>query len=148
MHITLESDYAVRIVSCLVQSRSRLDAKTISEETCVTLRFALKILRKLVASGIVKSFKGTQGGYELARKPQDISLKDVIETVEGTYRLSRCLNEEYPCSRGRSGQCCFQEAFREISDMVQEKMETYTFDKLCWSQDGAQCPAGGCRPAE
>ena len=62
MHITLESDYAVRIVSCLSHQNKRLDAKTMSEKTCVTIRFALKILRKLVAGGIIKSFKGTQGG--------------------------------------------------------------------------------------
>ncbi|MEG0614169.1 MAG: Rrf2 family transcriptional regulator [Oscillospiraceae bacterium] len=128
MHITLESDYAVRIVSCLVHAQKRLDAKAIAEKTCVTLRFALKILRKLVASGIVKSFKGTQGGYEIAKKSSDISLKDVIETVEGTYCLSRCLNEDYPCSRGKSGSCCYQKVFNEISDLVKEKLQSYTFD--------------------
>lgn len=130
MHITLESDYAVRIVSCLVQANKRLDAKTISDQTCVTLRFALKILRKLVASGIVKSFKGTQGGYELAKKSTEISLKDVIETVEGTYCLSRCLHKEYLCTRGKSGVCAYQKVFGEISDIVQDKLQSYTFDML------------------
>ena len=60
VHITLEADYAVRIVQVLAQSNKRLDAKTISEMTGVTLRFSLKILRKLVAAGIIRSFKGTQ----------------------------------------------------------------------------------------
>ena len=64
MHITLEADYAIRIVQVLAQNQRRLDAKTISEMTGVTLRFSLKILRKLVAAGIIKSFKGTQGGYD------------------------------------------------------------------------------------
>lgn len=45
----------------------KVGAKTISEMTGVTLRFSLKILRKLVAAGIVKSFKGTQGGYEIGK---------------------------------------------------------------------------------
>ncbi len=130
MHITLESDYALRIVLCLVREKKRLDAKAISERTCVTLRFALKILRKLVAGGIVKSFKGTQGGYELAKKPEEISLKDVIETVEGTYCLSRCLQEDYECSRGKSGICCFQKAFDEISTLVQERLQHYNFGML------------------
>lgn len=130
MFITLESDYAVRIVSCLVNAEKRVDAKTISERTCVTLRFALKILRKLVSGGIVKSFKGTQGGYELAVEPAEISLRDVIETIEGTYRFSRCLQEDTPCSRGKSGVCCYQKAFGEISEMVKVKLEGYTFDKL------------------
>lgn len=130
MFITLEADYAVRIVDCIAQSRGRLDAKSISEKTGVTLRFSLKILRKLVASGIVKSFKGTQGGYELARKPEEISLKDVIETVEGKYRLSRCLSEDYDCNRGMSGCCKYQSIFNQISAEVDKKLESYTFDKF------------------
>ena len=56
MYFTLETDYAIRIVDTLARSQKRLDAKTISEMTGVTLRFSLKILRKLVAAGIIKSF--------------------------------------------------------------------------------------------
>ena len=66
MHITLESDYATRIAYCLAKAPGRMDAKSISEETGVTLRFSLKILRKLVASGIVKSFKGEKGSLFIA----------------------------------------------------------------------------------
>lgn len=128
MHITLEADYAIRIVHCLVKSGTRLDAKTISVQSCVTQRFALKILRKLVAVDIVKSFKGIHGGYELAAAPKDISLKDIIETVEGKYRFSRCLLEENGCNRGMSGKCCFQKVFAQISDDVEKKLESYTFD--------------------
>lgn len=130
MHITLESDYAVRIVSCLVNEGKRLDAKAIADRTCVSLRFALKILRKLVSADIVKSYKGTQGGYELSKSPAEISLCDVIETVEGTYKFSRCLDGEHECSRGKSGICCYQKAFSETTDMVKEKLQGYTFDKM------------------
>ncbi|MBE6839311.1 MAG: Rrf2 family transcriptional regulator [Ruminococcus sp.] len=130
MHITLESDYAVRIVSCLVRENKRLDAKTISEKTCVSLRFSLKILRKLVAADLVKSFKGTQGGYELAKTPSEISLYDIIETVEGTYHFSRCLDSDYECSCGKSGMCCYQRAFSNITDIVKTELKKYTFDKL------------------
>ncbi len=130
MHITLEADYAVRIVSCLAKEKKRIDAKTISEKTCVSLRFSLKILRKLVATDLVKSFKGTQGGYELAKAPSDISLYDVIETVEGTYNFSRCLDGEHECSCGKSGTCCYQKAFSNITDIVRTELKKYTFDKL------------------
>ena len=56
MHITQESDYAIRIVYCLAGSDTRRDARSISEEICVSLRFSLKILGKLVQSGLVTSF--------------------------------------------------------------------------------------------
>ena len=130
MHITLESDYAVRIVACLAQENKRIDAKTISEKNSVTLRFALKILRKLVESGIVKSYKGTQGGYELAKSPSEISLCDVIETVEGTYHFSRCLEDGYECSCGKSGVCCYQKAFGQITEIVKKELKSRTFDTL------------------
>ena len=55
MHITRETDYAIRIVYCLANTQGRKDAGTISEEMGVTLRFSLKILHKLVKSGLVKS---------------------------------------------------------------------------------------------
>mgnify|MGYP003371780041 FL=1 len=129
MHITLESDYAIRIVNCLCKSGVRMDARKISESTGVTLRFALKILRKLVASGIVKSFKGMQGGYELAKKPNEITLKEVIETVEGSYVLSRCLNPGFECTNDHSdGPCRFHAVFAEISRDVAKRLDAVTFE--------------------
>ena len=130
MYITLEADYAVRITSALCRAEGRLDAKTISEQTCVTLRFSLKILHKLVAAGLVKSFKGTQGGYMIAKDPKDITLKMVIEAIEGKYCFSRCLQPDAECSRGASGKCPFQDAFCEITQMVSEKLESHDFAEL------------------
>ena len=130
MYITLETDYAVRIISCLAASEHRLDAKTISERTCVTLRFALKILRKLVAGGLVHSYKGTQGGYDLAKTPKEITLCDIVEITEGTYKFSRCLDGEVPCSRGMSGVCCYQKAFGEITDQVRKMLLQYNIEDL------------------
>ncbi|MFT3951653.1 MAG: Rrf2 family transcriptional regulator [Oscillospiraceae bacterium] len=136
MNLTLESDYAVRIVSCLAADGKRMDAKAIAEKTCVSLRFSLKILRKLVNAGFITSFKGTQGGYTIAKSPFDITLCDVIEAIEGKYVFSRCLESaENPCSRGMSGMCCYQNAFREITYMVREKLLEYNFGELLLKQD-------------
>ncbi|MBR6045903.1 MAG: Rrf2 family transcriptional regulator [Ruminococcus sp.] len=136
MQLTLEADYAVRIVSVLCMENGRTDARTISEKAFVSLRFALKILRKLVSSGIVDSFKGTQGGYVLHSSPSEINLRQVIEAIEGTYYFSRCLSPDGICSRGMSGVCCYQHAFGEITDLVRDKLEGYTFAALLASQCG------------
>lgn len=133
MHITLESDYAVRIVHCLARNGGRMDAKRIAEETGVTLRFSLKILRKLVAGGLVSSYKGTKGGYELGRPPEDISLCDVIEMVEGPYSLARCVSgSEYQCNRNieTCGVCQFQQIYAEISQTVRERLSQVKFSSL------------------
>ena len=135
MYITLETDYAVRIVSVLCLDGGRVDAATIAGRANVTLRFALKILRKLVAADIIRSYKGTQGGYQIKMQPADITLKTVIEAIEGTYYFSRCLSAEHECSRGADGICCYQKAFGEITDMVREKLESYNFADLIAGSD-------------
>ena len=129
MHITLEADYAVRIVNCLAQNRVRMDAKSLSAATGVTLRFSLKILRKLVAEGIVRSYKGTQGGYELAKEPQEISLGQVIESVEGPITISRCVGtEEFQCTRVRERpECRFNRTYAEIAQIVRERLYAVHF---------------------
>ena len=130
MHITLEADYAMRIVHCLAKNGHRMDAKSISDETGVTLRFSLKILRKLVSAGITKSYKGTQGGYELAKPPEEISLLEVIETVEGPIRLNRCTASEFICTRPKAEPCAFQKVFNELSIMVREHLDKSKFDQF------------------
>lgn len=135
MYITLETDYAVRITAELCRSREKLDAKALAERTNVTLRFSLKILRKLVAAGIVKSFKGTQGGYIIAAEPSEITLKSVIEAIEGQYYFSRCLDPETGCSRGAEDNCRFREAFADITKTVGEKLESYDFAELAGCTD-------------
>jgi len=136
MHITLEADYAVRIVHCLASAKGqRMDAKAIAECTGVTLRFSLKMLRKLVSGGLVRSFKGTHGGYELAESAENLTLYDVLTTVEGPYALSRCVLPDYECSHSHEGscrcsECKFNAIYDEISRMVREKLASVKFSDL------------------
>lgn len=140
MHINLESDYAVRIVHCLAVNTEkngfsggyRMDAQSIADSTAVSLRFTLKIMRKLVAAGIVKSYKGARGGYALSRAPEEITMRQVIEAVEGPYRFSRCVGGEYSCSCSSTGAqpCPFREVFDEVTQLVIRKLDDVTFDSL------------------
>lgn len=131
MHLTKETDYAVRIVYCLAKSKERKDARSISEEISVTLRFSLKILHKLVHSGIVKSYKGAKGGYELARTASDINLRQVIEAIEGNYCLVKCTEPNYVCEwQEAPGLCAFRREFARISKQTNEELEKVTFDRF------------------
>ena len=130
MHINLESDYAVRIVRVLAQCDSRMDAQTIADTGCVSLRITLKIMRKLVLAELVHSFKGAHGGYTLAKQPQDITLRHVIEAIEGPYRFSRCLDEGYECTCKEAISCPFHSVFDDVTAMVVKKLDEITFDTL------------------
>ena len=127
MHINLESDYAVRIVYQMVRLGTRCDAHTVAEATGVSQRFTLKIMGKLVAAGVVNSFKGAHGGYELARPAAEITLRQVIEAVEGPYRFSRCVDGDYDCAH--TG-CPFHAVFDDVTRTVVAKLDTLTFDRF------------------
>ncbi len=134
MNITLESDYAIRIVLSLAQNKERCDAGKLSTQTGVPQRFALKILRKLVGAQILHSFKGIGGGYQLALSPNEISLADIISVIEGPYAISRCLSEEKGCPHPggtcSENSCKVQKVFSEISLMVHQKLKSTTIDQL------------------
>ncbi len=137
MHITQESDNAVRIIYCLARAGKRKDARTISSEVCVSLRFSLKILGKLVSGGLVNSYKGNCGGYELAKSAKDITLLDVITSVEGPYKLAKCVGEncEVKCSSGNITECVFRDVFGEISVEINKKMAAISFDDILKKSD-------------
>lgn len=143
MHMTLEADYAVRIVECLAAAGQKVDARTIAEETHVPLRFALKILRKLVADNLIVSYKGSHGGYMLAHPAAETTLRQVIESVEGPYVINRCQQGEYCCNHTAS--CRFHEIYNEISEIVRDKLDSYTFADVSevdrtMTQQGAEKP--------
>ncbi len=128
MHINLESDYAIRIVHRLASAGDkRLDGQTLAEDTHVSPRFTLKIMRKLCAADIVRSYKGAHGGYTLARPAEEITLRQVIEAMEGPYRFSRCLEEGYTCNCSEPGACSFHRVYDHITRMVVEELDKVHF---------------------
>ena len=127
MRITQESDYALRILSALASHEEKVDAATLSEETSVTQRFTLKILHKLVQSELVRSYKGVKGGYVLNVSPESITLKKVIELIDGPIAISRCLDSGESCSLNPDKtSCIYHHIFDSISLEVAKKLQSIT----------------------
>ena len=127
MRITLESDYALRIVSALANKNGVVDANTLSSETSVTPRFTLKILHKLVQGDLVSSYKGVNGGYKLKYSPEEISLKKVIELIDGPIAIMRCLDSSEQCSMTSDKTACiYHRIFDKISIELATKLQKIT----------------------
>lgn len=89
MKLNQATDYAFRMVlhMALLPSGSKITGAVLAEHELIPERFWLKIMRSLIAAGIMKSFRGVDGGFALNRSPQEISLLDVIRAVEGDAYL-------------------------------------------------------------
>ena len=132
MKITQETDYALRILLFLSKLGEgyKVDAKTISETEGVTLRFTLKILRKLTISKIVVSFRGVNGGYALNNDPAKINMKEVIEAIEGPIYFNKCLDSQSNCNLSRSLSCKLHKTFSEIQDKIVKEFENTSLREI------------------
>jgi len=132
LKITQECDYAVRIVLLLAISDGdeRTDAASIAERQSIPQRFTVKILRKLVQSGLVKSFKGAKGGYQLGRTAKEITLKDVIWVIDGPVEINKCVNEDYVCGRKKKEDCPVHCQLQQLNDMIVRELEKINFEDL------------------
>ena len=121
----------LRSSHCLrIGIQRRIDASALAEASGVTVRFSLKILRKLVAAGLILSYKGAAGGYELAKKPREISLCDIVEAIEGPIHIARCVKGTYQCTREKEGTCTFQCVFEKLSQDLRQQLSSYTMDQF------------------
>jgi Rrf2 family protein len=101
------TEYAIRALSELasrnVQGTILLD--DLLAGTDLPRDFIAKIFQKLVRAGLLRSAKGRGGGFALARPQHEIRLIDIVEAIEGPYRLDRCVvglercNDQMPCSQ-------------------------------------------------
>lgn len=131
MRITSESDYALRILSSMAEHKEVTDAKTLAAETSVTQRFTLKILHKLVTSGIVESYKGARGGYRLNIAPDKITLKMVIELIDGPIAIARCVDNSEGCSLNcDKASCHLHHIFDYISFDIASKLDKITISDV------------------
>ena len=78
MQLTSKTDYAIRIVCYLAAQRQMISTSELSQELSVPSSYIPKITKKLKQAGIIKVCEGTNGGYMLAKQPENISLMEII----------------------------------------------------------------------
>jgi Rrf2 family protein len=101
MRITRAADYGVRIMSRLAAAPpgTRMTVATLAADSQSTLAFTGKILQRLVGAHLVVSHRGFEGGFELARPADQITLLDIVEALDGSLCLNECMPKGAGCDR-------------------------------------------------
>lgn len=130
MQITMAGDYAVRSILHLVinQDRSPISLSEISKEQCIPKNFLYKVMQTLIQRGFVISHMGSSGGYALARDPKEITLREVVEAVEGPIYLNRCIMRPGMCPR--DNYCSVHSVWHEVQNSLMSTLESYKMDHL------------------
>ena len=98
--IRRDTDYAFRLVAKLAAvygEETAFSARVLAKETQVSYTLACKILQKLAHAGIVESIMGPKGGWKLAKKPEKVEFRHLIEAIQGPVTVNRCLMGGFKC---------------------------------------------------
>ncbi len=150
--LTRKTDYALLALASLArQAPSGASARGLAERLSLPLPVLRNILKQLTSRGLLKSTRGTKGGYRLARPPQQITLAQLLEAIEGPMRLARCCSvpegeEERECQLEES--CLIRGNMRRVHASLMQFLDEVTLAQLAEEESSKELdPGSGAGPS-
>jgi Rrf2 family protein len=127
--ITRDTDYSIRALGYIARNKNRIISITeLVKELDTPRPFLRKILQLLSTGGVLKSYKGKNGGFELAIKPEKIRLLDLMEIFQGKFKLTECLFKKKKCPNQIS--CKLRAQLCLLEELVENKVKEITLASL------------------
>lgn len=135
MKLSRTAGYALQATLQLAQAGTSapVPCSQLAAEGGMPERFLLQILRSLVTHGVLHSARGVDGGYTLNRSPDQISLLEVIEAVDGPLASSAPVSEKFP----EKSQAKLREALDHVTAMARQQLQQIKIACLIKSANGA-----------
>ena len=134
MKISTRGEYGLRALLELGMSSDKgLSLRDLAQRQHISLDYLEHIVPALKAAGLVRARRGAQGGYTLAKSPEDITLYEVLVALEGPFEPMLCLTETPPeqaASCFASGSCAVQEVWVEMKNAVEAVLKNFTLAEL------------------
>jgi len=133
MKLTVKSEYALLALIYLARCTTDdyVSVKEIAGAQSIPVKFLEQIMLSLKRAGIVRSVKGQGGGYKLVRKPDGITLAEVVRLFDGALAPTESSSKFFYGSTPVEKEAKLILVFRELRDMIAEKMEKTTVADVC-----------------
>lgn len=130
MRISTKIRYGARAMLELASryGQGPVDLKEISKKEDISLKYLEQVIIPLRTAGLVRSVRGSKGGYSLAKPPSEICLNDVVEVLDGTMQLMECLKDPQGCSKAPF--CVTRDIWKEASDAINKIFRSVTFEEM------------------
>ncbi|MDD4908182.1 MAG: Rrf2 family transcriptional regulator [Candidatus Omnitrophica bacterium] len=133
--ITRDTDYAIRALCFIAGSKDKtLSAGRMVRELKVPRPFLRKILQKLNKTGLLRSRKGSGGGFSLSAQADKILLTDLIRAFQGDLKLNDCYLKKKPCPDRQT--CPFKKKIDAIEKYVVARLSSITIGGLIREKKG------------
>lgn len=130
MKLSTRSRYGVRLMIYLGLNygKEHVLLKDISAAEDISEKYLSQIIIPLKNVRLVNSFRGASGGYSLAKNPKDISVKDIVQVLEGKVSLVDCVDNPNGCSR--LSQCVTRDLWCSLSKKILDTLSSITLEDL------------------
>ena len=139
LRVTKLTDYATVVLAALADAPERvLSASDLAERARLELPTVSKVLKPLAHAGLVASFRGSNGGYRLARAAADISLIQIVEAMEGRLGVTECSGEHSQCEL--EAHCGVRGQWRDINSVVADALRGVSLAQMLGRPAGKRIP--------
>jgi Rrf2 family cysteine metabolism transcriptional repressor len=122
-----------------------IELKEIAGKQDISIKYLEQVIIPLRTAGLVKSVRGSKGGYSLAKHPSEICLNDVVETLEGPINLVDCIRDAKICKR--SAVCVTRDIWTEVSEALHRVLKAITLEEMVRRRIDKENKENGNSPA-
>ena len=136
MKISTKGRYALRLMLDLAfygEKEEYISVKTIAQRQDISEKYLEQIVSKLSKADYVKSIRGAQGGYRLAKEPKDYTVGMILRQIEGNLSSVSCLADN-PNKCRRCNHCVTIDVWQQINDAVDQVIDNITLQDLLEKQ--------------
>ncbi|HDH00701.1 MAG TPA: RrF2 family transcriptional regulator [Nitrospirae bacterium] len=130
LKLSTKGQYGVRAMYEIARGypEAPVNIKLISERQEVSIHYLEQILARLRRAGLIRSVKGPGGGYVLTRKPEEITISDILKELEGPVAITSCMNPEKGCLRVEI--CVTHLLWKALGKQIEDFLDTMTLNDL------------------
>ena len=129
MILTKTTEYAVRVLAYMAKEKDQLlSAKYLHEQLSIPYKYLTRLMTDLAKSGYLISVKGREGGFRIIKDLKDITLANIVQTVEGMDSFNACILGFHECSD--ENPCAMHFVWEENKKKLLHTLETTSLNDL------------------
>ncbi|WP_031515599.1 RrF2 family transcriptional regulator [Desulfofalx alkaliphila] len=133
MKLSTKGHYGLRAMFDLAlhYSENPIPLKTVAERQQLSENYLEQLIAALRKAGLVNSVRGPQGGYILARRPDEITVGDIIRVLEGPIAPLECVNETDPGDCDQFNYCISRNVWAKVRDSINDVLDSISLADMC-----------------
>lgn len=130
MKLSTRSRYGARILVDIARNYQKgpVQVGEIAKRQNISVKYLEQLIRPLRTEKLISSIRGPKGGYIMARKPEEISLGQILRIYEGHNDLVACVSQPESCER--SDECRLRRAWKDAATAMREKLDATSIADL------------------